>query len=489
MGGTREGFVERRLAPPGMASTLALAIATGAAICLAAPEVSAQASPWPSRNITLQIDSGVLRNTGDKEAILWSHVIELPDTSWMRLFFDTLELGFDPLNNRSAVLRIMSMEDGGLQHLNALTAPQWQNTTAYFNGNTVIIELIAPPHSGDLRVTLDHVAAGIPADPETICGPTDDRQLSDDPRAGRGADGCSHWLIDDNHHCLISAGHCSFTFTIIEFNVPLSNSSGQIIHPGPEDQYPVDSASIQFLNGGLGNDWGYYGLFPNSETGLTAMQAQGDFFTIAQPPLPSGQHIRITGYGTVAPPVPPEWNRAQKTHVGDYVALEGTRLRYTADTSGGNSGSPVILEETGQAIGVHTHGGCNSTGGSNSGTGLNLTSFQNALNAPRGICGPFGLEVDPITAGQETTMRATDVPVGQRVFFIYSTLGLGLTPVEALGVNLGIDRPVLAGWALGDNTRTATLTKTAPPNSSGVTVWIQAAHVGRTSEIVETTIK
>jgi hypothetical protein len=35
---------------------------------------------------------------------------------------------------------------------------------------------------------------------------------------------------------------------------------------------------------------------------------------------------------------------------------------------GGNSGSPVVHEETGLAIGIHTHGGCSNSGGANSGT-------------------------------------------------------------------------------------------------------------------------
>jgi hypothetical protein len=48
-----------------------------------------------------------------------------------------------------------------------------------------------------------------------------------------------------------------------------------------------------------------------------------------------------------------------------------TALRYTVDTQGGNSGSPVIVEGGGNvAIGIHTHGGCSATGGSNAGTGF-----------------------------------------------------------------------------------------------------------------------
>lgn len=43
---------------------------------------------------------------------------------------------------------------------------------------------------------------------------------------------------------------------------------------------------------------------------------------------------------------------------------------------GGNSGSPVVHEETGLAIGVHTHGGCSATGGSNQGTRIDKPEFK-----------------------------------------------------------------------------------------------------------------
>jgi hypothetical protein len=56
-------------------------------------------------------------------------------------------------------------------------------------------------------------------------------------------------------------------------------------------------------------------------------------------------------------------------------------LAYTADTTGGNSGSPVILEATGQVIGVHTHGGCTSTSGSNKGTASNRSDWIAARQA------------------------------------------------------------------------------------------------------------
>ena len=53
---------------------------------------------------------------------------------------------------------------------------------------------------------------------------------------------------------------------------------------------------------------------------------------------------------------------------------------------GGNSGSPVVHEETGEAIGVHTHGGCSETGGSNSGTRIDRPDFANHVAFLTAVC-------------------------------------------------------------------------------------------------------
>ena len=80
----------------------------------------------------------------------------------------------------------------------------------------------------------------------------------------------------------------------------------------------------------------------------------------------------------------------QKTHVGPFAFFGGTNVQYTTDTTGGNSGSPVIFEDTGEAIGIHTHAGCNSGGGANNGTGINHPGLQDYLANPQGVCIPQG---------------------------------------------------------------------------------------------------
>eukprot|EP01047_Picozoa_sp_COSAG01_P035885 COSAG01_NODE_2776_length_7094_cov_14.701930_2_plen_282_part_00 len=103
-----------------------------------------------------------------------------------------------------------------------------------------------------------------------------------------GSGGCSGWLIQDPATSVcegsnfLTAGHCGAPASggTMQFNVPLSSPTGSINHPGPEDQYSVDPESVQSLNSGVGFDWMYMGCFPNSETGLTAYEAQGDAYEL-----------------------------------------------------------------------------------------------------------------------------------------------------------------------------------------------------------------
>jgi len=63
-------------------------------------------------------------------------------------------------------------------------------------------------------------------------------------------------------------------------------------------------------------------------------------------------------------------------------------MRYAADTQGGNSGSPVVDEATGEAVGIHTHGGCSASGGNNNGTSFFNSNLWTALDIGGGGGGP-----------------------------------------------------------------------------------------------------
>lgn len=382
-----------------MGSTPLRALALGAALC--APLFGQKAS-FDGHTVPVSHDSGWVTNDSTLGATqgmptpIWSTTITVPGAGWLRLHYDGCALAGSPhRGGDGSYLRITSLLDGAVMTQHMEHVRQWNYTSAYFNGGAVQVEILAAPGTGNNLLRILEVEAGhSPSGAiETICGNTDDRQLSTDPRAGRLNVGCTAWLIDDCNHCLLTAGHCTGGSNTVEFNVPLSTSGGQIQHPPPSDQYAIDPASMQSNGGaGVGNDWGYFGVFPNSTTGLDPYTAQGNVsFTLRSTiPAVSGS-IRITGYGSTSSPVSPTWYLVQKTHAGPFVrynnpGANSATVNYATDTTGGNSGSPVIYEPTGEAIGIHTHGGCTSTGGANAGTGLVHAALQNALSNPRGVC-------------------------------------------------------------------------------------------------------
>jgi hypothetical protein len=361
--------------------------------------LTAQAEPPLGTDHPLGIDSGVVRNdstspaTRGLPAVVWSTLVAVPQSAWLRLTYGGAQLaGSADRGADGSFLRITSLRDGAQQIQHLRHVAEWHYTSAYFNGDLVQVELLAFPGTGDNRLVLDFAAAGpvVPYGPDTICGSTDDRVLSYDNRCARNQPtGCTSWLIDDCNHCFLTAGHCASGVNVVQFNVPLSSSSGALRHPPPQDQYSVDQTSKQTNGGqGVGNDWAYFGVFANSNTGLTPYQAYGGqtFALLAVPPAVSGQQIRITGYGSTTSPVSPTWYLVQKTHAGPYASFSGTTVRYATDTTGGNSGSPIVLDGTNQTLGIHTHGGCTATGGSNAGTGSNHPGLRAALAAPLGVC-------------------------------------------------------------------------------------------------------
>ncbi|HLO42628.1 MAG TPA: hypothetical protein VK176_16515 [Phycisphaerales bacterium] len=355
-------------------------------------DASRSIEPPPSEQVAVTVDSGMViadPRLGDSQVVFVT-MIHVTDAPWIRLAFDEALLSGDPANDNASRLKITSALDGGTQWLTSENVAQWMNTSAFFNGDTVIIELIASPGTGENRLVMSTVTAGLaPIGTRTICGSTDDRILSFDDRNARHSVGCTSWLINDLNSTFLTAGHCGTAGgQVMSFKVPLSSSSGSLVNPGPEHQYVVDAASVQGQNNGVGQDWGYFGVAVNSNTGLTPYQAYGLRHTLATSiPGITGSNIRITGYGTTSSPVSNTWNQVQKTHVGPMRANSGTSVGYHTDTTGGNSGSVVIYDNQGVAIGIHTHGGCStSTSSYNNGTKITYAPLQAALAAPKGVC-------------------------------------------------------------------------------------------------------
>lgn len=351
------------------------------ALLVASATALAQEMP-PSYEVARIVDSGPVHAPDSTVALAFP--VEVAGAPWMQLVFSRIELP-----GRS-LLRITSPRDGAVHQLDATTARQWGNRSAYMNGDLVVVEVLAEPGTGPIRVALERVVVGLPPPQATICGTGDERAPSSDRRVARLLpSGCTGWMIEDCNHGFLSAGHCYGPgIATAMFRVPLSTAGGTAQMSAPEDQYPVDPASMQFQNAGVGADWAYFGCFANSNTGLTPYQREGVAFALQSvTALDPGATVRVTGHGYDASPA--TWNYVQQTSTGPWSGLTTGAVDHQADTQGGNSGSPVILESSGAAIAVHTHGGCSATSGSNHGTRIGQSALQAALADPRGVldCG------------------------------------------------------------------------------------------------------
>ncbi len=114
---------------------------------------------------------------------------------------------------------------------------------------------------------------------------------------------------------------------------------------------------------------------------------------------------------------------------------------------------------------------------------------QGYTNLTRWTAPHMALSHTPLRAGERALFTTTCSSPGQRVNFVYSTAGFGSFYVPQLGVTLDLDSPHLAGSGIADQDGRAELIRRLPPNSSGRTLYMQAAEQGRKSEVVEATIE
>lgn len=331
---------------------------------------------------------------------------QVPGAAWIRVRFDVVEFpGFEP--GHGGYLRITSLFDGAVQILDAVDYQRWHQYSAYFNGDAVRIEAVSPVRSGRATLKIAEVISGSADDivetgaPRTICGGTDDRILAIEPRVARIviSEGdfpsvCTASIIDDANRCLLTSGGCAGAIgasAVIEFNAPQSYPNGTtLIHPAPADQYVADPASIQRQTGGDGEDWGYFGCFPNSTTALTPFEAQGDYFSLADEiPTASNQTLRAFGNGATAPPIFRTWSYVVKEVTGPFVGQSGDALQVVTDATAGDSGAAVTLDSSGELIGILVDDGCMEFAGANVATSVANPFLRKALAQPTGVCIPL----------------------------------------------------------------------------------------------------
>jgi V8-like Glu-specific endopeptidase len=287
-----------------------------------------------------------------------------------------------------------------MQKLNSKSMEEWGNASAFFNGTQVEIKLHVAPNEKNIHLDVSKYLVGdvISANPESQCGPNDDRTATTDGAIGRiMPEGCTGWLIPNGN--FLTAGHCCSNaagIDILEFYVPASNADGTTNAANPVNQYPVNDATINFQDAGIGDDWCVFSVGTNSTTGKTPVEQNGiigslDYSFYRTTLDNTSATTRITGYGVDFVPAGSTGgynaqNQTEQTHTGPFVAevvstATNVSLRYTVDTEGGNSGSPIIMDGTKNTLGIHTNAGCNTsvTPGYNQGTGFEADDTETGI--------------------------------------------------------------------------------------------------------------
>jgi hypothetical protein len=358
----------------------------------------------PSHSQDYQLDSGIHAGTSDEIEVTFEADVRVSGASWMRLHFSDVHLA------ERSFLTITSLEDGSRQRLDAIAMAQWQLSSAFFNGDAVNLQLHAAPGDSGIFFRLARVTVGDWVGDqlgiETICGTSDDRVASTDSRVGRlFGGGCTAYLVSNG--AVLTAGHCVdfdpdgsgsllpdgvLDLTgVVEFNVPASRADGTPVMADADDQYAIDTSNVTWhYDGegqGLGKDWAVFGIFANANNDDRAHLTRG-FLRMTREAPATGGTIRITGFGLDNTPSGSTGNEnaqsyTEQTHTGPYQGESSSGgdiwHGYRVDTTGGNSGSPIIWEAQNLAIGIHTNGGCTASGGENSGTSFEHDALENAL--------------------------------------------------------------------------------------------------------------
>ena len=362
------------------------------------------------------VDTQRHTNTDTVTRLVFSTVLNAETNTGVRVHFREFNLG------ARSYVQLTSLKDQHVQKLDAANMTNWFATSAVFNGDRVLLELYVAPGESGIRAVVDYLVLPCDCGPplpvrtptaiETLCGP-DDRVASTDNRVGRTSRGCTAWLISNG--AVLSAGHCVPNGATFMVNIPPSGADGTLANSAPDDQFPIVPGSEMFVwdqngtpaNAGDDIDFVIFGLNPDN-LGRRAHARLG-FFRVTTAVPANGAVTRTTGVGTDNTPPGSTGNfnaqnQTLQTSTGGFagqqdLGMAGTgriiRHSYAVDTTGGNSGSPIIWEANGFTIGVHTAGGCSSDGsGANSGTSFNQANLAAAVeNFP----GPNTRYLDTVT--------------------------------------------------------------------------------------------
>ncbi len=338
----------------------AIALVVGS---LATSALAQQTTDFPVGELqNYRLDSGVQANPAPAAQTVFEELIVIEEAAWLRVYFARVRL------EAGSFIRITSLLDMEVQELDAEAMDMWSNSSAYFNGSVLHVELVAAPGTSKNRFVIDEVAMeAAVVHPEGTCGicGADDRVPSDEDWSCRlFPAGCSASVWNEQS-CIVSAGHCVSGGMVIQFRVPDSLGNCNTVNPPIADQFPI--IQVLFSNGGVGNDWSAM-ISGTNNLGQKPYDRYGEFRPIATAPPVPGQALDIWGYG-----IDSQCTRSQtqQTSGGTVTHHFPDLFQHNVDATFGNSGSGVI--RNGEILGIATHCPCN-----NIATRVDLASFAAA---------------------------------------------------------------------------------------------------------------
>ncbi|MEO0331320.1 MAG: hypothetical protein AAF223_06500, partial [Bacteroidota bacterium] len=238
--------------------------------------------------------------------------ISYANTNSMRLFFENVQLG-----ENSYLL--LEGNDGAKQKMNAQALQNWNNSSAYFNGQNVKVSVyqatgeevalqlkeIGVDQEIKTHVKHQKVSESNASLPNPPSNSVDTEEMPWAAAVGRFTNGSdvlgTGWIAPNGAIVTsrdVAQNVINNGFDVIEFNVPLSDPDASVNHPDPEDQYPVVPDHFYFTNETLANftfkhsvggeeiriiSWAILEALPNG-TGLRPGERQQQYFQIVTNP-------------------------------------------------------------------------------------------------------------------------------------------------------------------------------------------------------------
>ncbi|GBC93614.1 hypothetical protein HRbin15_02114 [bacterium HR15] len=354
------------------------------------------AQPAPQgemRPYTLDTDWVTAANASEPQKV-FEAVIYYEKARSMRLYFAEVHL------SPKSWIEVRSLYDNEVQRLNPDQLTLWHNTTAFFNGNAVLLSIYCEPNTKarvvihkiwvDLGKTSGITPASCTECGGSTCGGCSQRAPACEPwtdcnflhgnchqwAARLRPVGCSASVIS-RASCVISAGHCLAipgdpTDLVIQFNVPASLGCAAQ-DPPVADQFPI----VQQVYAYDYRDWAVLVPGPNSEGQLPYERYRQIRRPVPYMDVVSGQPVAVYGYGRWADPNSTCRNYTLQYDTGEVLSAgDGGISLADMEVDAGNSGSGILRISDQRLIGVVNFCGGNGT----------LTSYWEFVRARRMLC-------------------------------------------------------------------------------------------------------